>query len=366
MTQQIQPIILCGGAGSRLWPESRGQRAKQFLTLAGASSLLQQSVSRISTPDFAPPLIICGPDHIAPIHDQLQDQDYRLLVEPAARGTAAAIALATAHHLPTTDTATPMPMDSAQDNSPLLLVMPSDHIITDIPAFHRAVAKAAPLAQQGWIVTFGISPHAPETGFGYIAAGEPIDDAGFAVTHFIEKPCQKNAEAMLAAGGYSWNAGIFLFRANRMAQAMTQHCPAIYQAAHAALHSAQHDHDAKQNVILADAAAFAAAPNNSIDYAVMEHDQRVAVVPVDMGWSDIGSWSAVHALADKDAHDNAVSGQAWLHASHGNLVRAGGKRVSLIGIEGLAVVVDGDDILILPLDHSQDVRLAAQQDASGA
>lgn len=354
MTQQIQPIILCGGAGSRLWPESRGQRAKQFLTLAGASSLLQQSVSRIRTPDFAPPLIICGPDHIAPIHDQLQGQDYLLLVEPTARGTAAAIALATAHHLPN-DTS----------NSPLLLVMPSDHIITDIPAFHRAVAQAEPLAQQGWIVTFGISPNAPETGFGYIAAGEPISDTGFAVTSFIEKPCQQKAEAMLAAGGYSWNAGIFLFRADRMAQAMAQHCPDIYQAAHAALQLAEQDHSGRQDAILADAAAFAAAPSNSIDYAVMEHDQRVAVVPVDMGWSDIGSWSAVHALANKDAHNNAITGQAWLHASHGNLVRAGGKRVSLIGVEGLAVVVDGDDILILPLDHSQDVRLAAQQDICG-
>jgi mannose-1-phosphate guanylyltransferase len=353
MTQQIQPIILCGGAGSRLWPESRGQRAKQFLTLAGTSSLLQQSVARIQSAAFAPPMIICGPDHVAPIQDQLRGHDYVLMVEPAARGTAGAIALATAHHLPS-DASDP-------SNSPLLLVMPSDHIITNVPAFHRAVADAAPLAQQGWIVTFGISPHAPETGFGYIAAGEPISDTGFAVTRFIEKPCQQDAEAMLAAGGYSWNAGIFLFRADRMAQAMSQHCPAIYHAADHAVRSAQYDAQS----ILANAAAFAAAPSDSIDYAVMEQDSRVAVVPVDMGWSDIGSWSAVHALANKDADNNAVSGQAWLHASQGNLVRSGGKRVSLIGVEGLAVVVDGDDILILSMDRSQNVRLAAQQDASG-
>lgn len=337
-----------------MWPESRGQRAKQFLTLSGTSSLLQQSLSRIENEIFAPPLILCGPDHITPIQAQLQGHEYQLLVEPAARGTAGAIALATAHHLPTTPN-TP----SALTNSPLLLVMPSDHIISDLSAFHRAVTLAAPLAQQGWIVTFGITPNAPETGFGYIAAGEALDDAGFAVTRFIEKPCQDAAAAMLADGGYSWNAGIFLFRADRMAQAMSNHCPDIYAAAMAAIDAAQHGPQS----IMADAAAFAAAPSNSIDYAVMEHDPRVAVVPVDMGWSDVGSWSAVHALAPKDAQNNAVNGDAWLYASQGNLVRSGGKHVSMIGVEGLAVVVDGDDILILSMDHSQNVRLAAQQDA---
>lgn len=347
---KIQPIILCGGAGSRLWPESRGQRAKQFLTLTGTQSLLQQTMQRTANTDFAAPLILCGRDHVAPLESQLAGHAFQLLVEPMARGTAAAIALAAAHHLPAADAAAP-------DEAPLLLVMPSDHVISDLPAFHRAIQQAAPLAAQGWIVTFGITPDAPETGFGYIAAGEQLTDAAFAVTRFIEKPPRADAEAMLADGGYSWNAGIFLFRADRMADAMRQYCPDIFAAATAALRAAP-----AGLRIVADAAAFAHAPNTSIDYAVMEHDPRVAVVPVSMGWSDIGSWSAVHGLAEKDSAQNAISGDAWLHAAQGNLVRAGGKRVSLIGVEGLAVIVDGDDILILPLDQAQDVRLAAQQD----
>lgn len=347
---KIQPIILCGGAGSRLWPESRGQRAKQFLTLTGTQSLLQQTILRTRAEDFAPPLILCGRDHVAPLENQLAEQPHHILVEPMARGTAAAIALAVAHYLPE--------HAEAGADAPLLLVMPSDHVISDISAFHRAIEQATPLASQGWIVTFGITPDAPETGFGYIAAGNPLGGGAYAVRRFIEKPPRADAQAMLDQGGYSWNAGIFLFRADRMADAMRQFCPDILQAATDAI-AASPSNTAH---IQADATAFAAAPNTSIDYAVMEHDPQVAVVPVSMGWSDIGSWSAVHSLAAKDAQQNAISGDAWLHASHGNLVRAGGKRVSLIGVEGLAVVVDGDDILVLPLDQAQDVRLAAQQD----
>lgn len=345
MTLMIQPAILCGGAGTRLWPESRGARAKQFLPLTGADSLFRQTIGRTPAEQgFRPPLILCGDAHVAIVREQLGGDEAELLVEPMPRNTAAAIALAVAQ----------------ADPDALLLVMPSDQVIADITAFHAAIAAGARLAQQGWLVTFGIAPDRPETGFGYIAAGKELDGSGsrdgFAVDRFVEKPPLDEAERMLAAGGYSWNAGIFLFRAGRMRASMEAHCPAILDAADRAIAAGSRD----GNAFHADAASFAEAPSDSIDYAVMEKDDRVAVVPVDMGWSDLGSWQAVHALAKKDTADNAVTGDVFLHDSQGNLVRTDGKRVSLIGMQDIAVIVDGDDILVMPLARSQDVRAAAK------
>lgn len=341
MTEMIQPVILCGGAGTRLWPESRGTRAKQFLPLAGDESLFRQTLARTPAGDgFLPPLILCGEAHVETVRDQLGSEEAALLVEPMPRNTAAAIALAVAR----------------ADGDTLLLVMPSDHVIADLPAFHAAIARGARLARHDWIVTFGITPDAPETGFGYIANGKALGDDGFAVDRFVEKPPLADARAMLAAGGYSWNAGIFLFRAGRMRDAMLTHCRAIFEAADRAVAAGMIDGDA----LYADAGHFAAAPPDSIDYAVMEKDDRVAVVPAAMGWSDLGSWQAVHALAPKDDAGNAVTGDVFLHDSHGNLVRAGGKRVSLVGMKDIAVIVDGDDILVMPLARSQDVRVAAK------
>ena len=341
MTTMIQPVILCGGAGTRLWPESRGTRAKQFLLLHGRRSLFRQTVERTPAgPDFMPPVVLCGNGHVAMVREQMGDREEALLVEPMPRNTAAAIALAVAQ----------------ADADTLLLVMPSDHVIADVPAFHTAIAKGVRLAQQDWIVTFGITPDSPETGFGYIAAGEALDEDGFAVDRFVEKPPLADAEAMLAAGGYSWNAGIFLFRAARMRDAMLTHCRPIFKAADKAIAAGMRDGDA----LYADAIEFAKAPSDSIDYAVMEKDDRVAVVPVAMGWSDLGCWHTIHALAEKDAADNAVTGDAFLHDSRGNLVRAGDKRVSILGMDNIAVIVDGDDILVIPLERSQEVRAAAK------
>ena len=341
MSISIQPVILCGGAGTRLWPESRGARAKQFLPLTGADSLFQQTLARTPAgPDFAPPLVICGEGHVATVREQMDVIQGLLLVEPMPRNTAAAIALAVAQ----------------ADADTLLLVMPSDHVIADVPAFHAAIAKAARLAQADWLVTFGIAPDAPETGFGYIASGDAIGADGFAVARFVEKPPFDEAERMIAAGGYSWNAGIFLFRAGRMRDAMLTHCRAIFEAADDALAAAMRDGDA----LHADAARFERAPSDSIDYAVMEKDDRVAVVPVAMGWSDLGSWQAVHSLAASDAAGNVTTGDVFAHDARGNLIRAGGKRVSIVGLEDIAVIVDGDDILVMPLARCQDVRAAAK------
>lgn len=341
MTLQIQPVILCGGAGTRLWPESRGTRAKQFLPLTGSESLFQQTVRRTPAGEhFLPPVILCGDAHVPMVRDQMGAHEAALLVEPMPRNTAAAIALAVAR----------------ADADTLLLVMPSDHVIADVTAFHAAIAKGARLAQQDWLVTFGITPTHPDTGFGYIASGAALGEEGFAVERFVEKPPLADAEKMLAAGGYSWNAGIFLFRAGRMRDAMLTHCRAIFEAADQAVAAGMHDGDA----LYADAIAFERAPSDSIDYAVMEKDDRVAIVPVAMGWSDLGSWQAVHALAPRDNAGNATTGDVFLHDSHDNLIRSGGKRVSVIGMEGVAVVVDGDDILVMPLARCQDVRAAAK------
>ncbi|MBB6427172.1 mannose-1-phosphate guanylyltransferase [Sphingopyxis sp. JAI128] len=336
----IQPVILCGGAGTRLWPESRGHRAKQFLPLAGSESLFQQTVKRTpASPAFAPPMILCGSAHVPVVRDQLGNRDALLIVEPMPRGTAGAIALAVAQ----------------ADPDALLLVMPSDQVITDFPAFHAAIDRGTKLALQDWIVTFGITPDRPDTGFGYIASGKMLGESGFAVERFVEKPPLDEATRMLAAGGFSWNAGIFLFRAGRMRDAMLARCPEIFEAARDAVAAGTVDRDA----LHADAIEFGHAPNDSIDYAVMEKDDRVAVVPVAMGWSDLGSWHAVQLLAAKDAMGNAAVGDVFLHRSSNNLIRAGGRRVSIVGMSDVAVVVDGDDILVISLDCSQEVRAAA-------
>lgn len=342
MRDKIQPVILCGGAGTRLWPQSRGLRAKQFIPLTGSQSLFAQTLARVDDIHrFDTPLIVCGETHLAMVREQIGERPCALLVEPVPRNTATAIALAVAGAHP----------------DRLLLVMPSDHVIADVAAFHAAIEAGAALARDEWLVAFGITPDRADTGFGYIASGQMLENGGFAVERFIEKPPLSEAERMFASGGYNWNAGIFLFRAGRMRDAMRAHCPQIYLAAERAFTKGQQREDA----LFAGMRDFETAPSISIDYAVMEKDERVAVVPVSMGWSDLGSWHAVHDLAGaNDDAGNVIDGDAFLHDCCGNLVRTGGKRVALIGMHDVAVIVDGDDILIMPLERSQDVRVAAQ------
>ncbi|MBW8295469.1 mannose-1-phosphate guanylyltransferase [Sphingopyxis sp.] len=340
MSDLIQPVILCGGAGTRLWPASRGMRAKQFLPLTGAQSLFSQTLTRVAGAGYAEPLIICGPGHVDVAREQAGDQTMRLVVEPEPRNTAAAIALAVAACAP----------------EQLLLVMPSDHIIADTAAFHRAIEQGSSLARGGWLVTFGVAPDRPDTGFGYIANGAALGDDGYAVARFVEKPPLAQAEAMLAAGGFSWNAGIFLFRADAMYAAMARHCRAILAAAEQAMANATTDGEAQ----FVHAPSFKTAPSVSIDCAVMEKHDRVAVVPISVGWSDLGSWHAVHAASNRDEAGNSASGNSFLHDSRGCLVRGGDQRVSLIGMQDVAVIVDGDDILVMPLARSQDARVAAR------
>ncbi len=345
MTQrQIIPVILSGGSGTRLWPMSRPERPKQLLALTAEETMLQLTVGRVAGEAFAAPIVVGNARHADLVEEQLRHAGVSpaaLILEPAGRNTAPAIALAAL---------------AAGGGEQALLVMPSDHVIGDVDAFHAAIARAMPVVADGWLVTFGIAPDAPETGYGWIQRGEPIGDGVFRVLRFVEKPPRDAAEAMLAAGDHDWNGGIFLFRADLYLQALAQHDPAILTAAQAAMSAATRDGFR----ITPDAQAFAAAPDQSIDYAVMEKAERVAVVPVSMGWNDVGSWDALHGISDRDEAGNA-------HGSHGDgevlaidtrncLVRSDGARVALVGVEDLIVVASGDDILILPRGRSQEVK----------
>lgn len=353
--RRIIPVILSGGSGTRLWPMSRPERPKQLLALTGEQTMLQLTASRVTGNEFASPIVVANARHVDLIEDQLDNagiEPAKLILEPIARNTAPAIALAAL---------------AAGGGEEALLVMPSDHVIGQVAAFHDAIRRALPLVANGWLVTFGITPDAPETGYGWIQHGEALGDGVFRVRRFVEKPPLDRAEAMLAAGDHDWNGGIFLFRADRYLAALGQHAPAILMAAEAAMASARRD----AGRIYPDAKAFATSPDESIDYAVMEKADRVAVAPVAMGWNDVGSWDALHAISDRDADGNAHGengGEVIAIDTRDCLVRTDGARIAMVGVSDLIVVAAGDDILILPRGRSQEVKklLAAMKDKAAA
>ncbi|WP_174274858.1 mannose-1-phosphate guanylyltransferase/mannose-6-phosphate isomerase [Sphingomonas bacterium] len=343
-TQVITPVILSGGSGTRLWPLSRTAKPKQLLSLTGAETMLQQTVRRtLGSAAFASPIIVANAAHAGEIERQLGAvgvAESLLILEPAARNTAAAIALA----------ALVSPADA------LLLVMPSDHVIADVPAFHRAIAAVAPLCGDGWLATFGITPDGPETGYGYIKRGPEIGLGVQQVERFVEKPDLETAKAYLADGSYSWNGGIFLFTAGAYLAALAQHGPAILAAAQGAMEGARREgarvYPARD--------AFEGAPNEPIDTAVMEKAEKIAVVPIDMGWSDVGSWDALHAIASRDADENAHHGEIVAIDTSGCLLRTDGPLIAAVGIKDLIVIATTDAVLILPRGSSQDVKRAVE------
>jgi mannose-1-phosphate guanylyltransferase len=342
--RRITPVILSGGSGTRLWPLSRAGKPKQLLSLTHDETMLQLTARRTGDADrFHPPIVVANARHAAMIAEQLAavgSAAATVILEPAARNTAPAIALAALHAAP----------------DALLLVMPSDHVIADVDAFRAAVDAAVPLVEQGWLATFGITPDAPETGYGYIRSGEEIAPGVRRVERFVEKPDRATAEVYLAEGCYAWNGGIFLFRADAYLAALETHAPAIAAAARAAMAAARID----GNEIRPDAAAFAASPDDSIDYAVMERAERVVVAPVEMGWSDVGSWDALHAIADKDDADNVHHGEVIAIDTRGCLIRSDGPVVAAVGVSDLIVIATKDAVLILPRGSSQDVKRAIE------
>lgn len=330
---KILPVILSGGAGTRLWPMSRAERPKQFLPLAAERTMFQETLARVQDQTrFAPPLIVANAAHKDLIETQFEGEA-TVLLEPAARNTAAAIALAALLAAP----------------EQLLLVMPSDHVIAELPAFHAGVAAAEPFARDGWLVTFGIEATEPETGYGYIKAGAPLGPGVQQVERFVEKPELAHAQAMLAEGNHSWNGGIFLFRADAYLTALGEFAPEILQAARSAMEKSERS----GNCVRPDAEAFARSPSQSVDYAVMEHARRVAVVPVAMGWSDLGSWDSLHGLHQGgDAHE----GDVIAIDTRNCLLHSDGIRIAAVGVEDLIVVASGSDVLILPKGRSQEVK----------
>ncbi|MEL7690091.1 mannose-1-phosphate guanylyltransferase [Citromicrobium bathyomarinum] len=329
MTVSIQPVILCGGGGTRLWPRSRASKPKPFLALLGGRTLFQKALDRVADPEhFAAPLVVAGEAHLPLVREQ-GGGGLAIIAEPVGRNTAPAIALA-AHRAP---------------EGSVLLVCPSDHHIGDEQAFREAAEAAAKLARDGYLVSFGIEAVSPHTGYGYLKRGARLP-GGYALEAFVEKPDLETAKGFLSDGRYSWNGGIFVFGRERFLEELQAHRPVMARLCEAAVSEGE----TEGQVFRPAQSPFARIEGESIDYAVMENTTRAAMVPAAMGWSDIGDWKAV-----REARGGASSGPHELHDSTGVMVDTDGPRVSVVGLDDVIVVVDGNDILVTSASSAQDV-----------
>lgn len=344
----MTPVILSGGSGSRLWPLSRGMYPKQLLPLVDPDlSMLQQTVQRTEgLPSINAPIVVCNEEHRFMVGEQLQQVDVKqaaILLEPEGRNTAPAIALAAIHAQRT-----------RQDE--IIVVMPADHVVQDVSAFQAAILKASSLAEGGSLVTFGVVPQSPETGYGYIRSGAAVE-GGYEVSEFKEKPSLEMAKSYLESGNYYWNGGIFVFKANAYLHELESYAPEVFAAAQAAMRNAQRDLD----FIRVDAQAFAKSPSISIDYAVMEKTSQAKVVPLDVGWSDVGSWSALWDVSDKDSNNNVTHGDVLLHDTKDSHIVSETKLVSAVGVENLVIVETDDAVLVASKDRTQEVKEIVKQ-----
>ncbi|HOZ25325.1 MAG TPA: mannose-1-phosphate guanylyltransferase/mannose-6-phosphate isomerase [Thermomonas sp.] len=341
---KLQPVLLSGGSGTRLWPLSREAYPKQFLPLAGDDTMLQATWLRVAALADAAhalnrPIVVAGEDHRFLVAEQLRQIGApvpAILLEPIGRNTAPAIAAAALQAM-------------AAGDDPLLLVLPSDHVVRDADAFRNAVRVAMPAAEAGALVTFGIVPNAPETGFGYIqaAAGDGVRK----VLRFVEKPDAATAQSYLGAGGYFWNSGMFLLRASRYLEELQRFRPEIVDAVRAAFEGAARDGD----FIRLDKQAFSSCPSDSIDYAVMEKTDAAMVLPVDIGWNDVGSWSALWDVSEQDGDGNAHHGDVIAIDSRNSYAYAQ-RLVALVGVDDLVVVETDDAVLVARKDKVQQVK----------
>nr|WP_314539763.1 mannose-1-phosphate guanylyltransferase/mannose-6-phosphate isomerase [uncultured Massilia sp.] len=342
---KIYPVILSGGAGTRLWPLSRAVMPKQLLPLVTDKTMLQETALRVrGWPGVMAPLVVCGNEHRFLVAEQLRDvgiTPHGIMLEPAGRNTAPAVAAAAAFL-------------KAQDPDAIMLVLPADHVIEKNEAFRLAVERAARLVEGGSLATFGVVPSSPETGYGYIRRGEPLPgcDDCFKIDRFVEKPDRDTAAGFVADGGFYWNSGMFMFRADRFLAEIEAHAPDIAKAAGSAVQDAYRDLD----FCRLDEAAFAASPSDSIDYAVMEHTRDGVVVSADIGWSDVGSWSALADVQERDANGNVQRGDVYLDNTSNTLVRAESRIVAVVGVQDLVVVETNDAVLVAHKDQVQRVK----------
>ena len=355
MNIKLQPVILSGGAGTRLWPYSRAAFPKQFLPLAGETTLLQETVNRVDQFDgndeieLGVPLVVCNDSHRFLVAEQLRHMGYddsKILLEPVGRNTAPAMTLAAL-------------LVNEQAEDPVLAVMPSDHLVQNEAGFKTALVEAALLAQEGYLVTFGIVPSSPETGFGYIRKGSDLSGTASTVSAFVEKPDETKAREYVDSGQYLWNSGIFIVRASIWLKEIERFRPDIFEACTDALKTESHDGD----FVRIDEKVFSQCPSDSIDYAVMEKitggsesSSKAAVIPLDVGWSDLGSWPALREVLDQDEAGNVVRGDVFVKDAKNTLVLSQRRFVAAIGVEDLVVIETPDAVLVAHRDAAQDVK----------
>jgi mannose-1-phosphate guanylyltransferase/mannose-6-phosphate isomerase len=340
----IVPVILSGGSGTRLWPVSRESFPKQLWPLISDHTLLQETALRARGERFAPPVIVCNQEHRFLIAEQLRAAGIpgpRILLEPVGRNSAPAIAAAAI-------------LVAETDPDAVLWLLAADHVIVDVAALHKSLATAATAARAGRFVTFGMRPTAPETGYGYIAIGTALDDApdAFAVAEFVEKPDAERAARLATDGRHLWNSGMFVFTARTLLEELASHAPDVLHAVRHAMAERTSDLD----FVRLGVEAFTACPSISLDYAVAERTSRAAVVPADIGWSDIGSWGALWELGRKDEQGNVTVGDVLLESARNCYVRSDGMLATVVGLEDAVVVVTEDAVLAMHRDHAQDVK----------
>lgn len=340
----VTPVLLSGGSGTRLWPMSRALHPKQLQALGGDRTMLQETALRLAGAEFAAPMIVCNDEHRFIIAAQLQSvglHPQSIVLEPKGRNTAPAAAVAAL-----------MLRDRSADA--LMLLAASDHVIDDVKAFHEAVRIAANAAREGYLVSIGVMPTRPETGYGYIDRGAELKTVrgAFAVKRFVEKPDRATAERFIQGGTHLWNASIFLFRASTYLDELKKYAPDVLSQAEAALRQGTRDLD----FLRLDRDAFAKCPSISIDYAVMERTDHAAVVPADIGWSDVGSWSVLWERGTKDADGNVKTGDVIIEDGKGNLIRSDSRLVAALGVENLVIIATNDAVLVAARDRDQDVK----------
>lgn len=337
----MKPVVLAGGTGSRLWPKSRAALPKQFLSLTSDDTMLQDTITRLQGTKAQSPIFICNEAHRFLVAEQLRQKNIPhggILLEPVGRNTAPAIALAALHA-------------TLNGEDPILLVLAADHLIKDLSTFHGAIEKAERLAESGKLVTFGIVPDQPHTGYGYIKSGASLSD-GFEVADFVEKPAMETAEKYVSSGDYYWNSGMFMFKASRYLEELEKYNPEMLDICKRAIDTEAHDLD----FIRVDHEIFATCKDDSIDYAVMEKTDSAAMVPLDAGWSDVGSWTSLWETADKDESGNVSVGDTILENTTNSYINAEQRLVSVIGLENVIVVETKDAVMVAHKDDAQSIK----------